>query len=471
MRGSVVGSDVGAHVRLRRKQRPLRRAVLKPAVGEPQLLTRRWPASADCGGKMTPIGSATTDGPTTRSRRTGRFALGYLEIIQVLFARAETVQGAIVSRVVLAMSGGVDSSVAAHLLLEQGHEVIGVFMRHGEESARACTAPASAGGPSLVQLPIAGSTSGHRQGCCSATDAEDARIVADRLEIPFFALDLREDFRGIIDYFVNEYSAGRTPNPCVMCNNWIKFSRLFDYADSIRADYVATGHYAQLLKPHRTGAAPALCRGNDISKDQSYVLFGIARQRLPRILLPIGQFHKHRIRQLAGKIGLRTADKPDSQEICFVTSGHHGDLVRGRRPGQDTSGEVVTTDGRVVARHRGIERFTVGQRKGLGVALGEPYFVVRIEPHSRRVVIGKRAELARDRVTANRGNWLVDPPAGAFRCTAMIRYNSHPAPATAQVLPDQRLQVVFDQPRFGVAPGQAVVCYDGPRVMGGGWIE
>ncbi len=373
------------------------------------------------------------------------------------------------------MSGGVDSSVAAHLLLEQGHDVVGVFMRHGEESAAVCAVDSErvAGGtssPSLPLLPIVDGRSDHKQGCCSAADAADAQRVADRLDIPFYALNLQEDFRGIIDYFVEEYTAGRTPNPCVMCNNWIKFGRLFDYADSVGADFVATGHYARLAAIS-DNEPPALLRGVDDGKDQAYVLFGIDRAYLRRMMLPVGDYEKSKIRQLAAHVGMRVADKKDSQEICFVTSGKHDEFVRARRGDIDTSGDIVTTAGEVVGTHPGIERFTIGQRKGLKVAMGEPFFVVRIEPDSHRVVIGRKSELGRVELTANRTNWLVDPPPGEFRCLAKIRYNSPPAEATAVALPDDRLRVTFDEPRFGVAPGQAVVCYDEDRVLGGGWIE
>src|SRR5215207_1234928 len=228
------------------------------------------------------------------------------------------------SRIVLAMSGGVDSSVAAWLLKEAGHDVIGVFMRHGEEAQEACAVD----GPPGFTLPIFQKTrSDHKQGCCSASDAEDARRVADRLDIPFYALNLQAEFRQIIDYFIDEYTRGRTPNPCVQCNNWLKFGKLFDYADSVGAAFVATGHYARLLL---MADGPALSRGVDDGKDQSYVLFGIRRELLKRMLLPIGEFKKPRIRELAAKIGLRVADKRDSQEICFVTSGHHDEFVRQR---------------------------------------------------------------------------------------------------------------------------------------------
>jgi tRNA-specific 2-thiouridylase len=375
------------------------------------------------------------------------------------------------------MSGGVDSSVAAHLLCEAGHEVIGVFMRHGEEAQEAC----AAGGPPGFQLPIFNPRADHKQGCCSARDAEDARRVADRLGIPFYALNLQAEFRQIVDYFIAEYTRGRTPNPCVRCNNWLKFGKLFDYADSVGAEFVATGHYARLssrhtpcaVRIHGTRSVPttSLLRGIDDAKDQSYVLFGIERRLLSRMLLPVGGFRKPQIRDLAAKIGLRVTEKKDSQEICFVTSGKHDEFVRERRRDVDMSGEIVTTDGRVVGTHPGIERFTIGQRKGMKVAMGEPYFVVRIEPESRRVVIGRQEELARRELTAADCNWLADVPAGEFPCEAKIRYNSPPAAARATLLNGNRLHVTFNEPRYGVAPGQAVVLYDGERVLGGGWIE
>ncbi len=367
------------------------------------------------------------------------------------------------------MSGGVDSSVAAHLLLRQGHDVTGVFMRHGEQSPVAECAIDDSPGPRLQQVSTA--RLDHKQGCCSAADAEDARRVADRLDIPFYALDMQDEFRRIIDYFVDEYTTGRTPNPCVMCNTWLKFGKLFEYADSLGAEFVATGHYARVVSPGLP-TVPSLCRGMDCTKDQSYALFGIKREVLDRILLPVGDHEKTHIREIAGELGLRVADKRDSQEICFVTSGKHVEFVRAQRGEQaDVAGDIVTTGGRVVGRHPGIEGFTIGQRKGLRVAMGEPFFVIRIEPETRRVVIGTKNELARVDLTADDCNWLVDPPTGSFRCHAKIRYNAEAAAATAEILPDGRLKVEFDEPRFGVAPGQAAVCYDGDRVLGGGWIQ
>jgi tRNA-uridine 2-sulfurtransferase len=366
-------------------------------------------------------------------------------------------------RVVLAMSGGVDSSAAAHLLLEDGYDVVGVFMRHGEESAESCKL--SDGSPNPL-LPILQGRTDHKQGCCSASDALDARRVADRLGIPFYALDLQSDFSRIVDYFVDEYTHGRTPNPCVQCNNWIKFGRLFDYADSVDAEFVATGHYAQML-PFPDG--PALVRGVDTHKDQSYALAGIDRQYLKRMLLPVGKFVKPEIRRLAGEAGLKVANKRDSQEICFVTSGKHAQFVRARSDA-NTAGEIVTTDGRKVGKHDGIEAFTIGQRKGIGVAMKEPYFVIRIEPQTNAVVIGTKAELGRSVLLTENVNWLIAPPTVPFRALAQIRYNSDAVPAFIEPVGTQQFKVQFDEPALGVAPGQLCVLYDQDRVLGGGWI-
>jgi len=384
----------------------------------------------------------------------------------------------IMAKVVLAMSGGVDSSVAAHLLLQAGHDVVGVFMRHGEASAQACKIEGAS--PSFT-LPVvtAGDSSGgradHKQGCCSASDAVDARRVAAKMDIPFYSLDLQSDFRRIVDYFVDEYISGRTPNPCVKCNHWIKFGRLFDFAEGVDAQFVATGHYARMISNPLTGEAQ-LHRGLDGKKDQSYALFGIEHKRLKRMLLPVGDYDKPTIRQIAGEIGLNVAAKKDSQEICFVTQGHHSDFVKAKRgpAAESTAGDFVTIDGSVVGQHKGYEAFTIGQRKGLGIALGEPHFVVRIEPGSRRVVLGSKESLLRRGLVAKEINGLTAAglrPGDSFSCLVQIRYNSDAEPATVTVQSDDRLVVRFDQPQAGVAPGQAAVIYDDTRVIGGGWIE
>lgn len=364
------------------------------------------------------------------------------------------------ARVVLAMSGGVDSSAAAVLLKEQGHEVIGLFMRSGAVEETACRTDSAL-------LPIVGAS--NKQGCCSASDAADARRVADSLDIPFHALNFQDSFGRIKDYFADEYLAGRTPNPCVMCNNWLKFGKLWDFARQVGADRIASGHYAR-VEPVGDAGETALVRGIDPNKDQSYVLFGIARDLLPNILFPVGGFDKPTIRDLAAKAGLtRVASKPDSQEICFVPDQDYAGFLRRYRGEFSTAGNIVDTQGRVLGTHDGYEQFTIGQRKGLNLAFGTPRYVVRIDAETHQVVIGTREELACTGLVADRLNWLVDAPTEPLRCRAKIRYLHAGVEAVARPEGD-RLVVEFDQPQQGVAPGQACVLYDGDRVLGGGWI-
>ena len=367
-------------------------------------------------------------------------------------------------RVVLAMSGGVDSSAAAVLLQQQGYEVIGLFMRSGatdDSQETVCRTSLTA------DLPIL-NPKAHKQGCCSATDAADARRVADSLDIPFHALNFQDAFGRIKDYFADEYLAGRTPNPCVMCNNWLKFGKLWDFAQSVGADHIASGHYARIANE---GDAPVLTRGRDLSKDQSYVLFGINKAILDRVIFPVGDFEKTEIRELARQTGLRVADKPDSQEICFIPDNDYvGFLDRYRGP-QETAGEIVDTEGNVLGQHDGFQQFTVGQRKGLGLAFGTPRYVVAVEPTTRRVVIGMRDDLMEPMLEADRLNWLVDDIPARFSCHAQIRSQHQAAAAEVEVLDEDRVRVYFAEPQFGVAPGQAVVLYDGDRVLGGGWIR
>jgi tRNA-specific 2-thiouridylase len=354
-------------------------------------------------------------------------------------------------RVVVAMSRGVDSSVAAYLLKKQGYEVIGLFMRTGIHGREEESAPA------------------HKKGCCSAVDAGDARRVADRLDMPFYALDFEQDFERIIDYFADEYLAGRTPNPCVVCNNWLKFGKLWSYGKQLEADYIATGHYARIVQ---ADGRSELHRGVDPDKDQSYVLAGLRQNILPHLLFPVGGSRKDEIRTLAREAGLGVAEKPDSVEVCFVPDNDHASLVRRRRPEMSTAGKIVDTAGRVLAEHDGIESFTIGQRKGLGVAAGERRYVLRIVPASHEVVVGSRDELLVPALRASRINWLLDqPPAGGMPCTAKIRYRHAPAAASVHALPDGGARIEFVEPQSAVTAGQAVVFYDGTRVLGGGWIE
>jgi tRNA-specific 2-thiouridylase len=346
------------------------------------------------------------------------------------------------------MSGGVDSSVAACLLKRQGHEVVGLFMRtgaHAEEDGRA----------------------DRKKGCCSAVDAGDARRVADRLDIPFYALDFERDFGRVIDYFADEYLAGRTPNPCVVCNSWLKFGQLWAYGRKLEAEYIATGHYARLV---RAGGEAELHRAADPDKDQSYVLYGIRREVLPRLLFPVGGYRKEEVRAIAREAGLGVADKPDSVEICFVPDGDHAALIRKRRPGAATAGRFVDGAGRVLGEHGGIERFTVGQRKGLGLAAGSRRYVLKIVPGANEVVLGDREELLAAGLRAGAVNWLVEPPTAEVSCLAKIRYRHQPAAARVRV-EGAGAVVRFEEPQSAVTPGQAVVFYDATRVLGGGWIE
>ena len=366
-------------------------------------------------------------------------------------------------RVVLAMSGGVDSSAAAYLLREQGHEVIGLFMRSGAAEETACATAK----PGL--LPVVSPTS-NKQGCCSASDAADARRVADHLDIPFHALNFKDAFGRIKDYFVTEYLGGRTPNPCVMCNNWLKFGKLWEFARSVGAEAIASGHYARIeSRPEESRSA--LLKGVDPGKDQSYVLFGLDPQLLSKVLFPVGGFQKEEIREMARQAGLRVADKPDSQEICFVPDQDYAGFIRRYHGEVETAGELVDTSGNVVGQHSGYERFTIGQRRGLGVGFGAPRYVVAVRPESRQVVIGTREDLARHELTACRANWLVEHLPQRFACTVKIRYLHEGATAEVERTGEGTFRVQFQNPQFGVAPGQAVVCYEGNRVLGGGWIE
>jgi tRNA-uridine 2-sulfurtransferase len=365
-------------------------------------------------------------------------------------------------KVVVAMSGGVDSSVAAALLLRAGYDVMGVFMRlgspEGVEPHEAETCDATPGAKS-------------KQGCCSLLDAADARRVAGVLGIPLYVLNFQEDFGRVIDYFVDEYNRGRTPNPCVRCNDWLKFGKLARYAEAVGARYVASGHYAQTgIDP--VNGEPALLRGTDHKKDQSYVLFGMSRETLAHTLLPIGGYEKPAVRALAEELKLPVFNKPDSQEICFVPNQDYAGLVKRRSPDTFRAGELVTTSGDVVGRHEGHQHFTIGQRRGTGVALGYPIYVVDIDPAENRVTVGDREATLRTSLVANQLNLLSTRLADGVEisCTAKIRYNHAPQTALARV-EGETLHVRFAEPQHAITPGQAVVLYDGEVVLGGGWID
>ena len=364
-------------------------------------------------------------------------------------------------RVVLAMSGGVDSSVSAVLLHRQGYQVIGLFMRSGETETPCAV-------PNDPQLPVL-DTPSRRQGCCSAEDAADARRVADELDIPFHSLNFRDAFRKIKDYFADEYLSGRTPNPCVQCNNWLKFGRLWEFAQQVGAEHISTGHYARIL-PDGHGTHSLHC-GVDPHKDQSYVLFGIRRELLSRILLPVGNFRKSEIRSLAEEAGLRVAQKKDSYEICFVSDNDYTSFLRRYRDTWGTSGDFVDPDGHVIGRHSGFEQFTVGQRRGLGVTFGSPRFVVAVNADTRQVVLGTRDDLIVSRVFVRRLNWLVDIPPDGFRCVVRLRYQQDAIPCQVSLEPRDAAVIALETGAFGVSPGQAAVFYDGDRVLGGGWIQ
>jgi tRNA-specific 2-thiouridylase len=338
------------------------------------------------------------------------------------------------------MSGGVDSSVAALLLQQQGHEVVGVFMRNG----------------------VAGK-SAQEKSCCSASDARDAALVADRLGMAFYAVDYEEEFAALMDHFAAEYRRGRTPNPCVLCNQQLKFGRLFRIADDIGAACVATGHYA------RAGDG-ALRTARDAGKDQTYYLFGIERAALARTLFPLGGMTKPEVRAIAAQHGLLTAEKPESMEICFVTSGDYRDVVRARGGG-GAPGRFVDLQGREVGRHDGVDGFTVGQRKGLP-ALGAPHYVVAIDAAGGDVTLAPRDALGRSAMFVDGLRWLVDAPRDGEPVRALVKVRARHAPASATIVAHgATARVAFDEPVASITPGQAAVFYDGDRVLGGGWIE
>lgn len=344
------------------------------------------------------------------------------------------------------MSGGVDSSVAAALLKRSGLNVIGVTMSVWE----------------------GGAASGS---CCSMDDASDARRVAERLGIPHYVVNAKDRFREkVVNYFTGEYLAGRTPNPCVVCNQSLKFDYLFELGRKLGAARVATGHYARLGE---WNGRPAIMRAIGREKDQSYFLFAVSPERLGGVIFPLGGMAKSQTRELARELGLPVAEKPDSQEVCFVPDGDYKSFVRAQSGGQvPPEGDIITRAGEVLGRHRGLMDFTIGQRRGLGLSAPEPLYVTDVRPDTNHVVVGAKDELYGKALLASCVNWLIPAPeALALPLTARVRHRHPDAPARVTALSGDRAEVVFEEPQLSITPGQAVVFYHGEYLAGGGWIE
>jgi tRNA-uridine 2-sulfurtransferase len=352
-------------------------------------------------------------------------------------------------RIVVAMSGGVDSSVAAALLAEQGHDVVGLSMqlydqRGGEQTWGSC---------------------------CTLDDLHDARRVASVIGFPHYIVNFERQFREtVISNFVQEYASGRTPLPCAHCNSDLKFSTLLERARGLGAEHVATGHYARVERD--VNGRWLLKRSADSGKDQSYFLFSLTQDQLARAVFPVGTLAKSEVRIQARRLGLSVAEKPDSQEICFIPDGDYAMFIERNEPAVARAGAIVDEHGRQLGTHGGIHRFTIGQRKGLGIASTIPLYVLRIDPDAGNVMVGPRSALERTRMAASGVNWIaIDAPAEPVRVTAQIRHRHKPAAGVVCALPDGGAEMIFDDPQAAITPGQAVVFYDDDTVIGGGWID
>lgn len=353
-------------------------------------------------------------------------------------------------RVVVGMSGGVDSSVAACLLLEQGYEVAGVTMQLWQEEA------------SRIQK--------ENDGCCGLTAAEEARRVAGQLGIRHFVMDFCGEFREhVIDYFADEYRRGRTPNPCIACNRYVKWEALLRRGMELGADYIATGHYARVVR--QPDGRYALQKSATAAKDQTYALYSLTQEQLSRTIMPVGEYEKEAVRKRAEEAGLIVAHRPDSMEICFVPDGDYASFIERETGVRDEPGQFVDVYGNVLGVHKGITHYTIGQRKGLGLAMGHPVFVMEIRPETREVVIGESEDVFRTTLRANHLNFMSVPEFdGEVRAVAKIRYNHRGDDCVVRMVDHDTAEVVFDRPQRAVTPGQAVVFYDGDVVMGGGTI-
>ena len=350
-------------------------------------------------------------------------------------------------KVVIGMSGGVDSAVAALLLKEQGYEVVGITMKLWEgESDR-------------------------EDGCCSVNSANDARRVCDLLDIPFYVSNFKESFQeNVINYFVEEYFLGRTPNPCIACNKHLKFNDLLKLANNIEAEYIATGHYAKVEFDEKTGRY-LLKKSVTAKKDQTYVLYCLTQEQLSHIVMPLGNYTKEEVRAIASKAGLKVANKAESQEICFIEDNDYGRFLSEVRGTEIKPGRFIDKDGKKLGIHKGIVHYTIGQRKGLGYTFGKPVFVTEINPEENTVVLGTPEELMSRELFADDLNFIsIDKLEGEMRVDAKIRYSAKEAPAV--IFPEgDGVRVIFDEPQRAITPGQAVVFYDGDIVVGGGTIK